>query len=48
MRLNPNKLVVAIAVVILAALAIHGGYRLEIGAGGLKLENNAVSLAGNN
>jgi hypothetical protein len=46
MRLNPNKLVVAIAVVILAALAIHGGYRLEIGAGGL--ENNAVSLAGNN
>ena len=46
MRLNPDKLILPIAIIILAVLAISSGYRLEIGAHGLKFEENAVALAG--
>jgi hypothetical protein len=37
---DPNRLILPVAVIILAALAIIANYRLEIGAGGLKFENN--------
>ncbi len=46
MRLNPNRLILPIAIIILAVLAISGGYRLEIGTGGLKFENNGVAFVG--
>jgi len=42
MRLNPNRLILPIAIIVLAVLAISSGYRLEIGVGGLKFEGNAV------
>jgi hypothetical protein len=37
---DPNRLILPLAVIILAFLAITANYRLEIGAGGLKFENN--------
>jgi hypothetical protein len=39
---DPNRLILPIAVIILASLAIAADYRLEIGTSGLKLENNAA------
>jgi hypothetical protein len=39
MRLDPNKLAALIALIILAFLAVISGYRLEIGASGLKFES---------
>jgi hypothetical protein len=40
--IDPNRLILPIAVIILASLAIAANYRLEIGTSGLKLENNAA------
>lgn len=40
-RIDPNKLAVLIAIVILALLATMSGYRLEIGANGLKFESGS-------
>jgi hypothetical protein len=37
---DPNRLILPIAVIVLAVLAITANYRLEIGATGLKFENN--------
>jgi len=44
-RIDPNKLAVLVVVVILAVLAVRYGYRLEIGMGGLKLENSVPARA---
>jgi hypothetical protein len=38
--IDPNGLIIPLAVIILASLAIVANYRLEIGAGGLKFESN--------
>jgi hypothetical protein len=42
---DPNRLIVPVAVVILALLAIVANYRLEIGTSGLKFENNGLARA---
>jgi hypothetical protein len=40
MRVDPNRLVLVVAVLILAGMAGAWNYRLEIGRDGLKFENN--------
>jgi len=44
MRLDPNRLVMVVAVLILAAMAGAWNYRLEIGRDGLKFENNLARV----
>jgi len=41
-QLNPNYLLIAAVVVILAVLAVSSGYRLEIGRTGLRFEMSAA------
>lgn len=41
-QLNPNGLIMAAVVVILAVLAVTSGYRLEISRSGLKFETNVA------
>jgi hypothetical protein len=41
--LDPNRLVIPVAVIILAVLAVISGYRLEIGQGGLRFETDAAT-----
>jgi hypothetical protein len=40
MRLDANRLILVLAVLILAGMAGAWNYRLEIGRDGLKFENN--------
>lgn len=40
MRLDPNRLILVLAVLILAGMAGAWNYRLEIGREGLKFETN--------
>jgi hypothetical protein len=42
MRLDPNRLIIVLAVLILAAMAGQWNYRLEIGRDGLKFETNVA------
>jgi hypothetical protein len=44
-KIDPNKLAPLIALIVLAVLAVSYGYRLEIGAGGLKFENGQATTA---
>jgi hypothetical protein len=41
-RLDPNRLVTLIALLLLAILAVASGYRIEIGADGFKFENGVA------
>ena len=43
-RLNPNNLLLAAVVIILAVLAVSYGYRLEINRDGLRFEMSAAAL----
>jgi hypothetical protein len=43
-RLNPNYLLFATVVVILAVLAVSYGYRLEIGRTGLRFETSPATV----
>jgi hypothetical protein len=43
--IDPNRLILPIAVIVLAVLAIAANYRLEIGATGLRFENNSSFAA---
>lgn len=40
MRLDPNRLILVVALLILAGMAGAWNYRLEIGRDGLKFETN--------
>jgi hypothetical protein len=42
MRVDPNRLILVLAVIILAGMAGAWNYRLEIGQEGLKFETNAA------
>jgi hypothetical protein len=42
MRLDPNRLILVLAVIILAGMAGAWNYRLEIGKEGLKFENDVA------
>lgn len=42
MRVDPNRLILVVAVLILAAMAGAWNYRLEIGRDGLKFETNVA------
>jgi hypothetical protein len=42
MRVDPNRLILVLAVIILAGMAGALNYRLEIGKEGLKFETNAA------
>jgi hypothetical protein len=46
-RIDPNRLILVIAVVCLAVLAVVSGYRLEIGTSGLRLEKGSYASAEN-
>lgn len=43
-QLNPNNLLLAAVVVILAVLAVSYGYRLEISRSGLRFETSAAAV----
>jgi hypothetical protein len=45
MRVDPNRLVLVVALLILAGMAGAWNYRLEIGRNGLKFENNSMATA---
>ncbi|MEH2560070.1 hypothetical protein V1286_007599 [Bradyrhizobium algeriense] len=44
MRVDPNRLILVLAVIILAGMAGAWNYRLEIGKEGLKFETNAAKV----
>lgn len=43
MGVDPNRLIIVVAVLILAGMAVVWNYRLEIGRDGLKFENNLAA-----
>ena len=42
-KIDPNKLALLVTLIVLAALTVGSGYRLEIGTTGLKLENGLMT-----
>lgn len=44
MRVDPNRLILVLAVIILSGMAGAWNYRLEIGKEGLKFETNAAMV----
>jgi hypothetical protein len=42
-KIDPNRLALLVTLIVLAALTVGSGYRLEIGTKGLKLENGLVN-----
>ncbi len=44
MRVDPNRLILVLAVIVLAGMAGAWNYRLEIGKEGLKFETNAARV----
>ncbi|WP_407194619.1 hypothetical protein [Bradyrhizobium sp. STM 3566] len=45
MRVDPNRLILVLAVIVLAGMAGAWNYRLEIGKEGLKFETNTARAA---